>query len=151
MNALRAFIDKTKPIHHFFSVPEVFTPGAAKDLEFRSRLRVFLFGFRSRLRQDPVFSFRTWSRSQKFVKNQAWTGDTFHFQEQQASAWFSYRAFLKIKQRPCQGRIHMGRNGAIAPLKPANVTFSTTIWNNSENSVRNIRPFCCPLFVSAVL
>jgi len=35
---------------------------------------------------------------------------------------------------------------AIAPLKPTKVTFFTMILNNSENSIRDVRPFCRPLF-----
>ena len=32
------------------------------------------------------------------------------------------------------------------PLKPTKVTFFTTILYNSENNIRDIRPFCRPLF-----
>jgi len=32
------------------------------------------------------------------------------------------------------------------PLKPKKVTFFTMILNNSENSIRDIRPCCHPLF-----
>ena len=36
--------------------------------------------------------------------------------------------------------------GALAPLKPTKVTFFTMILNNSENSIRDIRPFYRPFF-----
>jgi len=49
-DALRTAIDKTQPITLFFSVPKGSTPEVATDLECR-------------LRQDPAFFFRTWSRS----------------------------------------------------------------------------------------
>ena len=32
------------------------------------------------------------------------------------------------------------------PLKPAKVTLFTIILYNPENNIRDIRPFCCPLF-----
>jgi len=44
-----------------------------------------------------------------------------------------------------QGRSR-GRLGRSPPLEPAKITFFTMILNNSENSIRTIRPFCCPLF-----
>jgi len=47
-DALRAVIDTTKPIAQFFILPEGPTPQAATDPECRSRLR-----------QDPVFFFRS--------------------------------------------------------------------------------------------
>jgi len=37
----------------------------------------------------------------------------------------------------------MGRS---PPLKLAKVTFFTMILHNSKNSIRDIRPFCRPLF-----
>jgi len=39
-----------------------------------------------------------------------------------------------------------GAIGAIAPLKPSKVTFFTMILHKSENSIRDGRPFCRPLF-----
>jgi len=36
--------------------------------------------------------------------------------------------------------------GAIAPLKPTEATSFTIILYNSENSTRDIRPFCLPSF-----
>jgi len=36
--------------------------------------------------------------------------------------------------------------GEIAPLKPTKVTLFTMILRNSEKSIRDIRPFCRPLF-----
>ena len=36
--------------------------------------------------------------------------------------------------------------GDRSPLKPMKVTFFTMILNNLENSIRDIRPFCRPLF-----
>jgi len=36
--------------------------------------------------------------------------------------------------------------GAIYPLKPAQVTSFTMILYNSENSIRDVRTFCRPLF-----
>jgi len=45
-----------------------------------------------------------------------------------------------------QGRIQWGAVGAIAPLKPTKVTFFTMILFNSENNIRDVRPFCRPLF-----
>ena len=38
-----------------------------------------------------------------------------------------------------------GAIGAISPLKLAEVTLFTMILYNSENSIRDIRPFCRPL------
>jgi len=41
-----------------------------------------------------------------------------------------------------------GSRGAIeviTPLKPTKVTLSTMILYNSENSIRDIKPFCSPL------
>ena len=67
-DALRAVIAKTKPITQFFSVLEGSTPEVATDLECRSRLR-----------QDPVFFFRTWSRSKEFVKKRTWIWRHFLF------------------------------------------------------------------------
>jgi len=43
-----------------------------------------------------------------------------------------------------QGRIQEGGNRP--PLKCTKVTFFTLILNNLENSIRNIWPFCRPLF-----
>jgi len=46
-DALRAVIDKTKPITQFFSVPEGPTPEVATDLEYRvdsGRILRFSFG-----------------------------------------------------------------------------------------------------------
>jgi len=60
-DALRAVIEKTKLMTQFFSVPEGSTPEVTMDLKCQCRLR-----------QDPAFFFRTWSRSQKFVKKRAW-------------------------------------------------------------------------------
>jgi len=40
----------------------------------------------------------------------------------------------------------VGSRGAIAPLKPTKVTLFTMILFNSENSTRDTRPFCRPLF-----
>jgi len=34
----------------------------------------------------------------------------------------------------------------MAPLKPKKVTLFTMILCNSENNIRDIRPFCCALF-----
>jgi len=82
--ARRVVTEKTKPITQFFSVSEVFTPEVATDPECRSRLQ-----------QDPVFFFRTWSRSQNCVKNQAWIRSQFLFFEQQESVCFSQMAFRK--------------------------------------------------------
>ena len=45
-----------------------------------------------------------------------------------------------------QGRIHWGAIGAIAPLKLKKVTLFSMILYNSENNVRNVRPFCRPQF-----
>ena len=39
-----------------------------------------------------------------------------------------------------------GEIGAIAPLKPTKVTLFTITFYNSENSIRDIKPFCRPLF-----
>jgi len=36
--------------------------------------------------------------------------------------------------------------GAIAPLKPKKVTLFTMVLCNSENNIRDIRPYCCALF-----
>jgi len=38
------------------------------------------------------------------------------------------------------------RGGAIAPLKPKKVALFTMILCNSENNIRDLRPFCCALF-----
>jgi len=35
---------------------------------------------------------------------------------------------------------------AIAPLKPEKLTLFTTMFYNSEKSIRDIGPFCCPSF-----
>jgi len=40
----------------------------------------------------------------------------------------------------------VGAIGAIAPLKPKKATSFTMILYNSENSIRDIRPFCRPFF-----
>jgi len=71
-DALRAVIDKTKPITQFFNVPEGFTAEVAADLE---------------------------CRCQKFVKNRTWTWS--HFSLSAAGVWvvFIYGIF-KIKHRP---------------------------------------------------
>jgi len=52
-----------------------------------------------------------------------------------------------------RGGSQKGAIGAIAPLKPAKVTLFTMILYNSENNIRDIRPFCRPLFghITAVL
>ena len=39
-----------------------------------------------------------------------------------------------------------GAVGAIAPLKPTKVTLFTMIFYNTENNIRDISPFCSPLF-----
>jgi len=44
-----------------------------------------------------------------------------------------------------QGRIQ-GVIRAIALLEPTEVTLFTIILYNSENNIRDIRPFCCLLF-----
>jgi len=48
-----------------------------------------------------------------------------------------------------QGWIQGVAIGAIAPQKPTRVTFFTIILHNSETSIRDIRPFCCPLFCNS--
>jgi len=45
-----------------------------------------------------------------------------------------------------QGRIQGGAIGVIVPLKLEKVTLITMVLYNSENNIRNVRPFCCPLF-----
>ena len=37
------------------------------------------------------------------------------------------------------------------PLKPMKVTLLTMYFFNSANSIRDIKPFCCPSFCTAVL
>ena len=41
--------------------------------------------------------------------------------------------------------------GAIAPLKPAKVTLFTMVLYNSENNIRDIRPFCHPWFGHSIV
>ena len=45
-----------------------------------------------------------------------------------------------------QGRIQGGKLGRYPPLKPTKVTSFIMTVNNSENSIRDIRPFWRPLF-----
>ena len=45
-----------------------------------------------------------------------------------------------------RGGSKWGRLGRSSPLKPAKVTLITMILNNSENVIRDIRPFCRDLF-----
>jgi len=47
-----------------------------------------------------------------------------------------------------QAQIDAGADpgGAIAPLKSTKRSYFTMILYNSENSIRDIRPFCRPLF-----
>ena len=45
-----------------------------------------------------------------------------------------------------QGRTREGRLGPSPPLKPKKVAFITNILYNSENTIRDIRPFRHPLF-----
>jgi len=44
------------------------------------------------------------------------------------------------------GRARRIQGRAASPLKPAKVTLFTMIFYNSESSIRDIRPFCRPLF-----
>jgi len=46
------------------------------------------------------------------------------------------------RDRSGQGRIQGGTIRAIAPPKPTKVTLFTLIFYNSENSIRDVRPFC---------
>jgi len=50
-----------------------------------------------------------------------------------------------------RGASRGGAVDAIAPLKPRKVTLFTIILYNSENSIRDIRPFRRPLFITTVL
>jgi len=54
-------------------------------------------------------------------------------------------------RRVSTGADPVGAIWAIASLKPTKVTLFTMILHNSENSIRDIRPFCRPFFVTAVL
>jgi len=45
-----------------------------------------------------------------------------------------------------QRRIQGGAIGAIAPLRPTKVCLFTIIFYKSENNIRDISPFCRPLF-----
>ena len=49
------------------------------------------------------------------------------------------------KQSWKQGRIQGEVIGAMAPLKPKKVILFIMILYNSENNIRDIRPFCRPL------
>jgi len=46
---------------------------------------------------------------------------------------------IGISQEPQTG---VDPSGGHRPLKPANGTLFTMILNNSENSIRDIKPFC---------
>ena len=65
-DAVRAVIDKTKPITQLFSVPEASAPEVATDLECLCQFQ-----------QDPVFFCRTFVRSRTFVKNRTWSHFSF--------------------------------------------------------------------------
>jgi len=54
--------------------------------------------------------------------------------------------YAKIWQGGIQWQIQRGAIAPIAPLKPMKVTSFTMILHNSENSIRDIRPFCRQLF-----
>jgi len=57
------------------------------------------------------------------------------------------RLFYTVLTCTCtQGRIQGGRLGRLPPLKPTKATFFTMILYNLENSIRDIRLFCRPLF-----
>jgi len=56
-----------------------------------------------------------------------------------------------ITPLPGQGRIQ-GAIGMISPpIQPANITLFTMFFYNSENSIRDIRPFCRPLFCHSIV
>jgi len=63
------------------------------------------------------------------------------------------KRFMNVHLHCIRGRIQGGAIGeSRSPhLKPTKVTSFTIILNNSENSISDIRPFCHPFFVTAVL
>jgi len=76
--------------------------------------------------------------------------------KQKTATQFTSYSFLKVFRRlyfwtlkcypSLQGRIQGEAIGAIDPLKPTKLTFFAMILNNSENSIRDKRPSCRPLF-----
>jgi len=58
-------------------------------------------------------------------------------------------AGMTLTLHKSQVHIRGGCRGAIASLKLTKVTLFTMIFYNSENSIRDIRPFCCPLFCNS--
>ena len=63
--------------------------------------------------------------------------------------WIVQKSRLKwllLKWHYLRGGSKGGRLRRSSPLKPAKVTLFTMILNNSENIIRDIRPFCPDLF-----
>jgi len=71
-----------------------------------------------------------------------------HFSLSLCIAWKVVRFLKKIwpNYQVVQDFLTRGSIGAISPLKPAKVTFFTMILNNSENNIRDLRPFYRRLF-----
>jgi len=77
---------QNQSITQFVSAPEGSTPEVITHPECQRWFR-----------QDPAFFFRTWHWSRNEKTWETRSGFTFHYQQRQESAWFSYMAFRKYK------------------------------------------------------